>query len=460
MKFASHTVAIIGMACEFPGAHSPEELWQNVLAGRRFFRKAPPERLPPEYFDPDPDSPGKSYCDQMAVITDWVFDPVEFHIPPVTFQATDMAHWLALYTAREAIRNAGLKLDSVCRDRVGVVLGNSLTGEFSRSHNLRFRWPYVERSIRRALARRRVPETQLQELLASVQQVYEAPLPEITEDTLAGNMANTIAGRICNHFNFGAGGFTVDGACSSSLLSVATACNALANGEMDFALAGGVDVSLDPFEMIGFAKTRALATDDIRPYDEHAAGMLTGEGCGIVVLAREEDARAAGHPIHALIRGWGYSSDGTGGITAPEVEGQMRALRHAYERAGYSINTVGLIEGHGTGTSLGDKVELTALRRLLDESPGGICRIGSIKANIGHCKAAAGIAGLIKAVMALERKIIPPTVNCESPNPAFGLPLGRLRPSTEGLAWSGPPDATPRIRQRDGFRRCQCTRHP
>jgi enediyne polyketide synthase len=439
LKFPSHTVAIIGMACELPGAHSPEELWQNVLAGRRFFRKSPPERLPPEYFDPDPDAPGKSYCDQMAVITDWVFDPVEFHIAPVAFQVTDMAHWLALYTAREAIRNAGLKLDSINRARVGVVLGNSLTGEFSRSHNLRFRWPYVERSIRRALVRRKVPEAQLQELLASVQQVYEAPLPEITEDTLAGNMSNTIAGRICNHFNFGAGGFIVDGACSSSLLSVATACNALASGEMDFALAGGVDVSLDPFEMIGFAKTRALATDDIRPYDEHAAGMLTGEGCGIVVLAREEDARAAGHPIHALIRGWGYSSDGAGGITAPEVEGQMRALRRAYEHAGYSISTVGLIEGHGTGTSVGDKVELTALRRLLDESPGGICRIGSIKANIGHCKAAAGIAGLIKAVMALERKIIPPTMNCESPNPAFGLPLGRLRPSTEGLAWSGSP---------------------
>ena len=427
------------MACEFPGAHSPEELWQNVLAGRRFFRKAPPERLPPEYFDPDPDAPGKSYCDQMAVLTDWVFDPVEFHIPPVTFQVTDMAHWLALYTARSAIRNAGLKLDSINRAHVGVVLGNSLTGEFSRSHNLRFRWPYVERSIRRALARGGMPEAQLQELLDSVQRVYEAPLPEITEDTLAGNMSNTIAGRICNHFNFGAGGFTVDGACSSSLLSVATACNALANGEMDFALAGGVDVSLDPFEMVGFAKTRALAADDIRPYDEHAAGMLTGEGCGIVVLAREEDARAAGYPIHALIRGWGYSSDGAGGITAPEVEGQMRALRHAYERAGYSISTVGLIEGHGTGTSLGDQVELTALRRLLDESPGDICRIGSLKANIGHCKAAAGIAGLIKAVMALERKIIPPTVNCESPNPAFGLPLGRLRPSMEGLAWSCSP---------------------
>jgi enediyne polyketide synthase len=438
-KFPNLSIAIIGMACEFPGAHSPEELWENVLAGRRFFRKAPPERLPSEYFDSDPDAPGKSYCDQMAVITDWSFDPVAFRIPPVTFQATDLAHWLALDTAGKALRSAGLKLDALRRARVGVVLGNSLTGEFSRSHNLRFRWPYVERSLRRALAGNGMTETQLQQLVASVKEVYEAPLPEITEDTLAGNMANTIAGRICNYFDFGAGGFTVDGACASSLLSVAMACNALASGEMDLALAGGVDISLDPFEIVGFAKTRALAADDIRPYDQRAAGMLTGEGCGMVVLAREAEARAAGYSIRALIRGWGYSSDGAGGLTAPEVEGQLRALRQAYARAGYPLAAVALIEGHGTGTALGDKVELTALRRLLEESPSdAVCRIGSLKANIGHCKAAAGSAGLIKTVMALERKVIPPTVNCESPNAAFGLPLGRLLPSSDGLPWASP----------------------
>jgi enediyne polyketide synthase len=431
------------MACEFPGAHTPEELWQNVLAGRRFFRKAPLERMPPEYFDSNPEAPGKSYCDQMAVINGWRFDPVEFGIPPVTFHATDIAHWLALDTAQRALRGTGLDLEAVNRARIGVVVGNSLTGEFSRSHNLRFRWPYVERSLRRVLAREGMAEPHVQQLLTAVRQSYEAPLPEITEDTLAGNMANTIAGRICNYFDLGAGGFTVDGACSSSLLSVAAACNALANGEMDFALAGGVDVSLDPFEIVGFAKTRALAADDIRPYDQRADGMLTGEGCGIVVLARAKEARAAGYPIRALIRGWGISSDGAGGLTAPGVEGQVRALHQTYQRAGYPLATVELIEGHGTGTSLGDKVELTALRRVLDESGGrGVCRIGSIKANIGHCKAAAGIAGLIKTVMALERKIIPPTLNCDVPNVAFGLPLGRFRPSTEGLAW--PKPATPR----------------
>ncbi|MBI3798495.1 MAG: SDR family NAD(P)-dependent oxidoreductase, partial [Deltaproteobacteria bacterium] len=442
-NFPRSSIAIIGMACVYPGAHSPEELWENVLAGRRFFRKMPPERLPRDYFDVDPTAPGKSYCDLAAVITNWTFDPVAFRIPPVTVEASDVAHWLALSTAKAAIENAKLRLDALDRTRIGVVLGNTLTGEFSRSHNLRFRWPYMERAVRRVLARSTYDATQADALVAAVQQIYEAPLPEITEDSLAGNMSNTIAGRICNYFDLGAGGYTIDGACSSSLLAVETACNALLDGDMDIALAGGVDVSLDPFEIVGFAKTRALAVNDIRPYDERAAGMLTGEGCGLVILMKEEDARAAGYPIHALIRGWGYSSDGSGGITAPEVEGQARALRRAYERAGYTISTVGLIEGHGTGTAVGDKVEISAIRCLLEASPGDeICWLGSIKANIGHCKAAAGAAGLIKAVMALKRKILPPTVNCERPTPVFGKPLGRLRPNLQGKPWSS--GATPR----------------
>ena len=262
MNSAQESIAVIGMACEFPGAHSPEELWQNVLAGRRYFRKAPPERLPSDYFDPNPEAPGKSYCDLMAVLDGWRFDPVEFRIPPVTFQTADMSHWLALSTARAAFRDARLSLENMDRSRIGVILGNSLTGEFSRSHNLRFRWPYVERSLQQALRRRGVGPEEARGLVADVREIYEAPLPAITEDTLAGNMANTIAGRVCNYFDLGAGGFTVDGACSSSLLSFALACDALNQGQMDVALAGGVDISLDPFEIVGFAKTRALATDD------------------------------------------------------------------------------------------------------------------------------------------------------------------------------------------------------
>jgi enediyne polyketide synthase len=430
------SIAVVGMGCIYPGAHSPEELWANVLAGRRFFRKAPAERMPPEYFDPDPQSPDKSYCDRMAVITGWEFDPLKFRIPPVTARTSDIAHWLALYTADVAVKDSGLDLTSVDRTRAGVMLGNSLTGEFSRAHNLRLRWPYAERALRRSLQAQGMDEQNIPHVLAVFRQSFETPFPESNEDTLAGNMSNTIAGRVCNHFDFGGGGFTVDGACSSSLLGVVIACDALVKGDLDFALAGGVDVSLDPFEIVGFAKAQALAREDVRPYDERADGMMTGEGCGIVVLMRESDARARGLKIHALLKGWAYSSDGKGGVTAPEVEGQARALRRAYERAGYPMTSVGLIEGHGTGTPVGDKVELTAIQRVLQSNGDEFhCTIGSIKANIGHCKAAAGAAGLIKAIQAIKHKILPPTVNCEHPVDTFSRSGWKLRPSLKGKAW-------------------------
>ena len=169
------------------------------------------------------------------------------------------------------------------------------------------------------------------------------------EETLAGGLSNTIAGRICNHFDLKGGGYTVDGACASSLLAVAHACSALAAGDLDVALAGGVDLSLDPFELVGFAKAGALAPDWMRVYDARSAGFWPGEGCGVVVLMRLADAIAQGRRVVAVIRGWGISSDGHGGITRPEVEGQLLALRRAYRRARLGDRDGGLLRGtrHG-----------------------------------------------------------------------------------------------------------------
>src|SRR5207253_10092077 len=184
-----------------------------------------------------------------------------------------------------------------------------------------------------------------------------------------------------------------------SLLAVANACSALIAGDLDIALAGGVDLSLDPFELVGFSKVGALAKGEMRVYDARSGGFLPGEGCGIVVLMRAADAIAQQRHIYAVIRGWGISSDGSGGITRPEIEGQLLALKRAYARAGSGIETVAYFEGHGTGTSVGDAVELQALSRARREAVGQSfpAAIGSIKANIGHTKAAAGVAGLIKA---------------------------------------------------------------
>ncbi len=325
-----------------------------------------------------------------------------------------------------------------------MFLGNTLTGEFSRAQGLRLRWPYARRVVEAALRDEGWTPDRRSEFLGRLEAQFKEPFPPVGEETLAGGLSNTIAGRICNHFDLKGGGYTVDGACASSLLAVAHACSSLASGDLDVALAGGVDLSLDPFELVGFAKAGALAQDAMRVFDARSAGFWPGEGCGVVVLMRLADALDQGRRVVAVIRGWGISSDGQGGITRPEVEGQLLALRRAYRRAGFGIETVAYFEGHGTGTSVGDATELRALGRALRETaaetnrPGTIPlgpSIGSIKANIGHTKAAAGVAGLIKAALALDAQILPPTTGCEQPHPELTGDQPALRVLKKGRPW-------------------------
>ncbi len=429
-------IAIVGIGCRYPGAHSPRELFENLLAGRRSFRAMPAERWRSEdYFDADRAQPDKTYSRHAALVEGFDFNPASFRITQRTYASTDQAQWLALQVAADALQDAALR--QVPRETTAVVLGNSLAGETSRTQILRFRWPYSRRVFAELLTVLRLDETQRERLLVEIERRYKAPLPEITEDTLAGGLANTIAGRVCNYFDFHGGGYTVDGACSSSLLAVIDAAKALACGDVDLALAGGVDVSLDPFELVGFAKVGALSDGEMRVYDERSRGFLPGEGCGVVVLKRLEDALRDGDRVYATLAGWGVSSDGKGGLTAPSVDGQVLALERAYARAGYTLASVGLVEGHGTGTAVGDDVELRALAECLRRQ--GVpaehaCAIGSIKSNIGHTKAAAGVAGLIKAALAVHWRLMPPTQGIRRRHRVFAA-TASLFPTVQGREW-------------------------
>jgi enediyne polyketide synthase len=301
------------------------------------------------------------------------------------------------------------------------------------------RWPYVRRVISAALQNGGGElSTDHVRLLTEIETLYKRPFPATTEDSLAGGLSNTIAGRICNYFDLKGGGYVVDGACASSLLAIANACSALQVGDVDVALAGGVDLSLDPFELAGFSRLGALATEKMRVFDEHSSGFWPGEGCGFVVLMRHEEAMAQQHSIRAVVRGWGISSDGSGGITRPELSGQVLALQRTYQRAGYGIDSVAYFEGHGTGTAIGDAVELQALSqaRRSASDHAAAAAIGSVKANIGHTKAAAGVAGLIKAAMALQAKVVPPTTGCDRPHPELNGERPALRIMREGELWS------------------------
>jgi enediyne polyketide synthase len=255
------SIALVGMACRYPGARTPAELWENVLAGRRAFRRIPDERLRlADYGSPDRAAADRTYVTQAAVLEDWAFDRVRFRVSGSACRAADPAHWLALEVAAAALADAGFADGAgLPRESTGVLAGNSLTGEFSRAGLMRLRWPYVRRVVDAELAEAGWSAEARRALLSAAEARYKAPFPPVGEETLAGGLSNTIAGRICNHFDLKGGGYTVDGACASSLLAVAQGCSALAAGDLDVVVAGGVDLSLDPFELVGFARTGALA---------------------------------------------------------------------------------------------------------------------------------------------------------------------------------------------------------
>lgn len=439
------SIAVVGMACHFPDARSPQELWENALAQRRAFRTIPDQRLNlNDYYHSNRNMPDRTYSSQGAFLTDYVFDREHFRISGKTYRSTDLTHWLALHIAEQALLDAGFSKErKLPGTSTGVIVGNTLTGEFSRAQMMRLRWPYVARVVTQELLQENWQPEAIRKFLGRLEQEYKRPFAPVNEETLAGGLSNTIAGRICNYFNLKGGGYTVDGACSSSSLAVTHACRSLDAFDIDVALAGGVDLSIDPFEIIGFAKTSALAADEMRVYDLHSRGFLPGEGCGFVVLMRYEDALVNNCHIYALIRGWGISSDGSGGITRPEVEGQHIALMRAYQRSGLNIDTVPYIEGHGTGTEVGDATELKAIAFTWDKMQNFASEkqtyISTIKANIGHTKAAAGIAGVIKAAMALSNQIIPPTTGMIEPHQELTRSHARIKGLRQGKLW--PEDA-------------------
>jgi enediyne polyketide synthase len=436
VELSQPRIAVIGMGCWYPGAKDLRQLWENILSRRRQFRESPPQRLPlADYYDPDPRFPDKTYGKLMAVIDGFDFDWASKRIPKTVVETADIAHWVALEVAIAALEDSGYTRANVQGERTGVILGNSLTGEQTRSNNMRLRWPFIQRVIRAAAQAKGLPLPMVDELATAMEEYYKSVFSPFTEDTLSGNLSNTIAGRICNYFNFDGGGYTVDGACSSSLIAVATAANALSNGDLDLALAGGVDISLDTFELVGFAKTGALTRKDMSVYDQKASGFIPGEGSGFVVLKRLEDARADKDYIYAVLNGWGISSDGKGGLTAPSREGQAKALRRAYERAGYSLSHVDFIEGHGTGTPVGDRAELEGISLAMgadSQTNPRACGVTSFKSLVGHTKAAAGIGGFIKAVMAVNRRVIPPLAGCNEPNEVFDKAARCLYPVLQG----------------------------
>ncbi|MGE3164096.1 MAG: beta-ketoacyl synthase N-terminal-like domain-containing protein [Planctomycetota bacterium] len=412
MTDESHSldIAIVGVGAVFPGAPDPASFWPAVRDARSRAQEVPAGRwvLPPELaFDPEVGKPDRVYSRRGCFVDALSFDPAGTPLDPEFVRQLDPLFHLALHASAQALA-AGDRLVGVDRARVGVVFGNIALPSDAAS----------------ALSREILGRTFEERVLGESRSFCEQAAP------IDRYVAGLPAGLVAHAFGLGAGAFTLDAACASSLYALKLACDELRSGRADAMLAGGLSRPDCLYTQMGFSQLRALsARGSCSPFDADGDGLVVGEGCGLFLLKRLEDAERDGDPIRAVIRGIGLSNDIGGSLLAPNSEGQLRAMRAAYRQAGWSPRDVDLYECHATGTALGDRTEFESLVALWDEAGDpardpwqpGRCVIGSVKSNIGHTLTAAGAAGVLKVLLAFEHETLPPTANFIQP--AAGVTL-------------------------------------
>ena len=430
--------AVIGVGCIFPGAPDAETYWNNIQGGVDAISDVPAARWDPVFYDPTSSAVDRFYCKRGGFVDDFAtFDSLGFGIMPVAAQGAEPDQLIALEVASRALKDAGYADRDFPRERCGVILGR---GNYIGAGMTR-----LEQHVRTAqqlveCLRTLVPgitETQL----GAVKAEFQSRLGGYGPDTAIGLVPNLTASRIANRLDLYGPAYTVDAACASSLVATDHACRDLREGRSDMVLCGGVHLSHDVAFWSVFCQLGALSrTQQIRPFDANADGILIGEGVGIVVLKRYEDAERDGDRIYAVIRGTGIASDGReASLMVPRVEGQLFALQRAWKQAGANPAGLSLIEAHGTGTPVGDGAELETLTRFFG-TEGSRVGLGSVKSMIGHAMPAAGAAGLIKTVLALHHRVLPPSLHCEEPHPLLvGSRFGVLSRAQAWTAQNGSP---------------------
>ena len=409
-------VAIVGMACRFPGAGDLFAYWENLLAGRSAIRDVPPDRWDASvFFDPDSREPARvagrrgGYLDAPIA-----FDPASFGVMPRTVEGGEPEQFLVLDATRSALEDAGLLGRMPDRRRVEVVIGRG--NYFNRGNLTRLQHGRVlEQTL--GILRSLQPEWGEAEIEA-VRDDLRSCLPPFEAATIPGQLTNATAGRVADRFDLAGASFVVDAASASALVAVDLGARALASRRADLAIVGGVYLEADvDFPMV-FSRLGVLSESGTpRPFSEDADGMVPGEGAGVVILKRLCDAERDGDRVYAVLKGLGLASDGRGpGLAAPGARGHLRAIRRAYRRSGVDPVTVGLLEGHGLGVPAADRAELRALRAAFPEAEGSTRVLGAASALIGHAMPAAGMAGLIKAALCLHHRMLPASAGADRPH--------------------------------------------
>ena len=421
------------MGCFFPKSPGLKEYWRLISRAEDGITDIPETHWSAEdYFDKDPKKADHTYCKRGGFIPPLSFDPAEFGIPPNSIEATDTSQLLSLMAAKMAIEDAGYgDGKSFDRDKTSVILGVTGTQELVIPLSSRLGFPKWRRALKDAGVS---PET-TESVIDKISDSYVS----WQENSFPGLLGNVVAGRICNRLGLGGTNCVVDAACASSMSAIHLSLMELISGKSDMVITGGVDTLNDIFMYMCFSKTHILSpTGDARPFSKDADGTVLGEGIGLVVLKRLEEAKKDGDRIYAVIKALGTSSDGRSqSIYAPKPEGQAKSLKTAYSNSDVDPATVRLIEAHGTGTIVGDMVEFKALNQVFSESCdiGNTCALGSVKSMIGHTKAAAGAAGIIKSALSLYNKVLPPTLKAENPDPDLNIDKSPFYLNTNTRPW-------------------------
>jgi len=419
---ADRDIAIVGMSCLFPGARNLDEFWGNVVGKKDCITDIPETHWKVEdYFDTNLKTPDKTYCKRGGFLPFVEFDPMKYGIGPKDIDVIDTAQLLGMKVAREALKDAGYLEEeggrAFDRDRCSAIVGTTCITELATPLNMRLSYPVIDKVLDRHGIQG--------DLRKSIVDQYRDSFPMWQENSFPGVLGNVVSGRIASHLNLGGTNCVIDAACASSLGAIKMAIDGLLTGTTDMAITGGVDTENNIFMYMCFSKTPAFSKEGLsRPFDKDSDGILIAEGIGLMVLKRYQDALRDNDKVYAVVRSMGSSSDGKGkSIYQPVSEGQAKAVRQAYNLGNVTPRDIDLIEAHGTGTPVGDVKEITGLRTVFEDASGdkNWCAIGSVKSQIGHTKASAGVAGMMKAALALYHRTLPPTINVEEPNPAMDI---------------------------------------